>query len=153
MCKEHLINTNYKYTICICRKKHSASNTKITQLVGVTYAIITWKWLQEQLKTLTEVGKHLPRECFHLEKLVCIKLHGFWKCLFHVLMHRTVSKAHQCISERKSRLVTSNYTKASLKLHLVPHNLRVLTEDTALQVIKHMLNFLSTSNLATHFGA
>lgn len=41
MCKEHLINTTYKYTICICRKKHSASNTKITQLVGVTYAIIT----------------------------------------------------------------------------------------------------------------
>lgn len=44
MCKEHLINTTYKYTICICRKKHSASNTKITQLVGVTYAIITWKY-------------------------------------------------------------------------------------------------------------
>lgn len=41
MCKEHWINTTYKYTICICRKKHSASNTKITQLVGVTYAIIT----------------------------------------------------------------------------------------------------------------
>lgn len=41
MCKEHLINTTYKYTICISRKKHSASNTKITQLVGVTYAIIT----------------------------------------------------------------------------------------------------------------
>lgn len=41
MCKEHLINTTYKYTICICRKKHRASNTKITQLVGVTYAIIT----------------------------------------------------------------------------------------------------------------
>lgn len=36
MCKEHLINTTYKYTICICRKKHSASYIKITQLVGVT---------------------------------------------------------------------------------------------------------------------
>lgn len=41
MCKEHWINTTYKYIICICRKQHSASNTKITQLVGVTYAIIT----------------------------------------------------------------------------------------------------------------
>lgn len=35
MCKEHLIDTPYKYTICICRKKHSASNIKITQLAGV----------------------------------------------------------------------------------------------------------------------
>lgn len=34
MCKEHLINTTYKYTIC--RKKHSASYIKITQLTGVT---------------------------------------------------------------------------------------------------------------------
>lgn len=41
MCKEHLINTTFKYTICICRKKPSASYIKITQLAGVTYTIIT----------------------------------------------------------------------------------------------------------------
>lgn len=72
---------------------------------------------------------------------------------FHVLMHRTVSKAHQPIRERKSRLVTSGYPKAPQKLHLVVLlNLGVLSQDTALQAIRHLLSFLSTSNSATHFG-
>lgn len=61
-------------------------------------------------------------------------------------------KAHQHIRERKSRLVTSGCPKASQKLHLVLHNLRVLIWDTALQATRHTLSFLSTSNLATHFG-
>lgn len=39
-----------------------------------------------------------------------------------MLMHRTVTKAHQYIRESKSRLVTSSYPKASQKLHLVLHN-------------------------------
>lgn len=41
MCKEHLINTTFKYTGFICRKKHGASNIKKTQLAGMTLSIIT----------------------------------------------------------------------------------------------------------------